>query len=76
MPSGNANGNVNGDEIEKIILNCVKQNPNFTLDKIAENTGVSKRTVSRHMKALQETGIIKRIGSPKTGHWEVMQQKK
>ena len=71
LPLGNVNGNVNGDETEKIILNCVRQNPKFTLEKIAEHTGVSKRTVSRQMKILQEIGIVKRIGSSKTGYWEV-----
>ena len=74
LPHGNVNGNVNGngDETEKIILNCVRQNPNFTLGKIAENTGFSKRTVSRQMKALQDTGTIKRVGPPKTGYWEIV----
>jgi len=54
LPHGNVNGNVNGngDETKKIILNCVRQNPNFTLENIAENTGVSKRIVSRCNKRL------------------------
>ena len=72
LPHGNVNGNVNGDETEKTILKCVLQNPKFTLEKIAEYTGVSKRTVSRQMKALQDAGIIQRVGSPKTGHWEIV----
>jgi predicted HTH transcriptional regulator len=65
------NGNVNGNERTNRILLCVKQNPNFTLDQIAENTGLPKRTISRDIKTLQETGAVKRVGSPKTGHWEV-----
>jgi predicted HTH transcriptional regulator len=55
-----------------MVLFCVKQNPNFTLDQIAEHTELPKRTVSRNMKLLQETGAVKRVGSPKTGHWEVV----
>ncbi|MDR1669380.1 MAG: putative DNA binding domain-containing protein [Oscillospiraceae bacterium] len=70
--SGNVNGNVNEDETEDAILNCVRENPKYTLGKISEKTGISKRTVSRQMKALQEAGIIKRVGSPKTGYWEVL----
>ena len=73
LPHGNINGNVNGDETKEQILLCIQQNPDFTLIKIAEKTGFSKRTVSRQIKVLQEAGILKRIGSPKTGHWEVMQ---
>ena len=72
LPHGNVNGNVNGNGTEDIILNCVRENPKFTLEKIAESTGVSKRTVSRQMKALQDAGIIRRVGSAKTGHWKVV----
>ena len=71
LPYGNVNGNVNGNEAEIGIINCIRQNPKFTLEKIAEYTGFSKRTVSRQMKTLQDSGIVKRVGSPKTGHWEV-----
>jgi len=67
------NGNVNGNERSNRIFICVKQNPDFTLDQISEYTGLPKRTVSREMKVLQDTGMIKRIGSPKTGHWEVIE---
>jgi len=72
LPIGNVNGNVNGKERLNMVLFCVKQNPNFTLDQIAEHTELPKRTVSRNMKLLQETGAVKRVGSPKTGHWEVV----
>ena len=75
LPHGNVNGNVNvsGNGTEAIILDCIRQNPKFTLDKIAECTGFSKRTISRQMKTFQEAGTVKRIGSPKTGYWEVLQ---
>ena len=66
------NGNVNGNERVNMILLCVKQNPNFTLDQIAENTGLPKRTISREMKVLQDAGTVRRVGSPKTGYWEVI----
>jgi predicted HTH transcriptional regulator len=72
LPAGNVNGNVNGDETAQKILRCIEQNPDFTLDKISENTGVSKRTVSRQVKVLQDIGVIERVGSPKTGHWEII----
>jgi len=71
LPSGNVNGNVNSNERLKRILLCVEQNPNFTLNQIADHTGLPKRTISREMKVLQESGAIKRVGSPKTGRWEV-----
>jgi len=74
VPHGTVNGTVNGVETKNQILMCVMQNPDYSLDKIAEKTGYSRRTVVRQMKLLQEAGAIKRVGSPKTGYWEVMQQ--
>jgi len=74
LPRGNVNGNVNSVDVKNQILTCVIQNPSYSLAKIAEKTGYSKRTVSRQMKMLQETVTITRVGSPKTGHWEVIQQ--
>ena len=74
MSHGTVNGTVNGVESKNPILMCVIQNPAYSLDKIAEKTGYSRRTIVRQMKLLQETGAIKRVGSPKTGYWEVIQQ--
>jgi predicted HTH transcriptional regulator len=74
LPHGNVNGNVNSVDVKNQILMCVMQNPGYSLAKIAEKTGYSKRTVSRQMKLLQEAGTITRVGSPKTDHWEVIQQ--
>jgi len=70
--NGTVNDTVNDDDAKKQVLFCVRQNPKYTLDKIAKKTGYSRRTVTRQMKVLQDTGIIKRIGSPKAGYWEVM----
>ena len=39
---------------------------------IANLTGYSRRWVAQTIKLLQEQGIIKRIGSDKTGHWEII----
>jgi len=74
VPNGTVNGTVNGVETKSQILMCVMQNPDYSLDTIAEKTGYSRRTVVRQMKLLQETGTIKRVGSPKTGYWEIIQQ--
>ena len=39
---------------------------------LANLTGYSRRWVAETMKRLQEQGIIKRVGSDKTGHWEII----
>jgi len=73
LPNGNDGGNVNGNVKKlanaELILNCIRQDRNLTLDQIAELTKLSKRTVSREMKTLQDSDVIQRVGSPKTGYW-------
>lgn len=68
--SGTVNGTVNG--IVNGTVKMIKENPNITLDELAEAIGKSRRTVARQVKQLQEEGVIRRIGSDKTGYWEVI----
>lgn len=60
------NGTVNGT------VKMIKENPKITLDELAEAIGKSRRTVARQIKQLQEDGVIRRVGSDKTGNWEVI----
>jgi len=41
---------------------------------MADSIGIIRRTVAKHIKSLQEKGIIKRIGPDKGGHWEVVEK--
>jgi len=52
-------------------VNLIKVNPRITLDELALKLNISRRTVTRTIKKLQEDGIISRIGSDKTGYWQV-----
>ena len=63
---GTVNGTVNGT------VKVLKENSNITVDELAVTIGKSRRTVARQIKKLQEDGIIRRVGSDKTGHWEVV----
>ena len=71
LPHGNDNSIINKDEIKAKILQCILKHPDFTLDKISGMTGFSKRTISRYIKEFQESGVIKRVGSDRSGYWEV-----
>ena len=62
----NDNGTVNGT------VKMIKENPKITLDELAEAIDKSRRTVARQIKQLQDQGVIRRIGSDKTGYWEVI----
>ncbi|MDR0520025.1 MAG: winged helix-turn-helix transcriptional regulator [Clostridiales Family XIII bacterium] len=42
------------------------------MDELAEKIDKNRRTVLRHLKDLQEQGVVRRTGSRKTGHWEAI----
>ena len=44
----------------------------FSQEAIAEKMGVSSRTIQRAILALANAGIVKRVGSDRSGHWEVI----
>lgn len=54
------------------VLNLLKENPNQTREQLAAKIGIDKRTVQRCLDKLTSAGIISRIGSKKTGYWEIL----
>ena len=55
------------------ILALIKQNPSITYEDLTEKTGKSRRTISRIISELKTTGTLVRVGSDKSGHWEINQ---
>ncbi|MDR1111960.1 MAG: putative DNA binding domain-containing protein [Deltaproteobacteria bacterium] len=53
------------------ILNAIFTEPKATQKKISEMTGLSTRTISRVIKELRDTGAIGRVGSDRSGYWEI-----
>ena len=60
---------VNGTAMRLIAL--IKAHPEYTYDEYAKTLNIGRATVARHIKKLNGT-IIKRIGSDKDGHWEII----
>jgi ATP-dependent DNA helicase RecG len=54
------------------ILKILTAEPDATQVRIAEFTGLSTRTVSREIKSLRDSGKIRRIGSDRSGYWELV----
>ena len=57
---------------QKKIVEIIINNPNVTIPQVAEQLDLNPRGIARHFKALQEKGVIRRVGPDKGGHWEVM----
>lgn len=81
---GRINGRINGrkpsshtssptclTETERALLNILKTEPSATYDRMAEHLSVSYRTAGRIVASLIDKGCLRRIGSRKSGHWEV-----
>ncbi len=58
-------------EIEKKMIDEIKNNPKITQTNIAALLGISRSTVQRVMRELTEQGRIKRIGGTR-GYWKII----
>ncbi|TVM07480.1 MAG: HTH domain-containing protein, partial [Halomonas sp.] len=63
----------NIDEIKtpEAILRLLHENNQLTRQQLAEYIGKDVRTIARAITKLQQAGKLTRIGSDKTGYWEV-----
>ena len=56
------------------ILALIRENRHITLVQLAKELGVSKSTVTRAIRILEEENRLKRHGT-KGGHWEILQER-
>ena len=55
------------------LLNALRAEPSAGYAKLAERLEVSEATIKRNIQKLKQQNRIRRIGSKKTGHWEVIE---
>ncbi|WP_447555179.1 Fic family protein [Vreelandella sp. EE22] len=67
----NAPANIEGLKTSEAILRLLHANNQLTRQQLAEQIGKDIRTIARAIAKLQTAGRLTRIGSDKTGHWEV-----
>jgi ATP-dependent DNA helicase RecG len=58
------------EKVSEKILEVVRLNSEVIISELAKETGVTTRTVERHIKRMQGEGILERIGGRKEGHWK------
>ena len=54
------------------ILAMLKTEPGITQPVIAERLGLTVKGVTYHFRKLREASAIRRVGSSRAGHWEVL----
>jgi predicted HTH transcriptional regulator len=64
--------NVGINDVEKLILEELLKNPQLTSAELSATMIKSKRTIERYIKALQGKDYLERVGSNKTGYWDVI----
>ena len=69
------NGVVKLTDGEEKVLDILKKNPNATIKMISNETDLSVRTIQRILVSLKEKDLLIRMGSDKTGYWEVLDNK-
>lgn len=62
---------LNGRNSERI-LNLIRLNPEITAGEISMTLSITVRAVEKQIKHLREQGKIIRVGSKKSGHWQVL----
>ena len=60
------------NEIQNRIIELIINNKHITQNEIASILNVSDRTIKRNFKVLIENNIVERVGSDKTGYWNVL----
>jgi len=70
--SQNAPVNVDGMKTPDAIMALVAAESSLTRQQMAEKIGKDIRTISRAIKKLQDEGKLRRVGSDKSGHWELL----
>jgi len=54
------------------VLSVIRENNRLTREQLAKQVGISKGTLARELASLKKQNKIRRVGSNKSGHWEMV----
>ena len=57
------------------IIELIAQNPQISRKEVSITLKLSEETIQSRLRKMTKTGIIKRIGPDKGGHWEIVRDK-
>jgi ATP-dependent DNA helicase RecG len=56
------------------IIQLIAANPKISKREMSNKIGISSTAIDKNIKSLKDKKIIKRIGSDRSGHWEIIDQ--
>jgi ATP-dependent DNA helicase RecG len=59
-------------ESQRKIVSLIQQNPRVSKKELSEKVGISTTAIDKNIQSLKKKGLLKRVGSAKGGHWEVI----
>ncbi len=68
---GSGTVNISLNKNEQAVYSLLEKNPYYTRQELADATSKSLRTIQRTLDSLRKKDLIERIGSDKSGYWEV-----
>lgn len=81
--SGPLNGPISGplsglksglNETDSKLIGFIQSNPSMTIQELQEKLNLSRNGVRKALGRLKTTGLLRRIGPDKGGHWEVVKK--
>ena len=57
---------------ERTVFEEMQAHPKVTANELSEILNINLRNTKKIIEKLKEKGLVKRMGSRKTGHWEVV----
>ncbi len=69
-PNDKINDKIN--DLERQIVKLIIENKYITIAELSKEIEKSEPTVHGHLDNLMKSGLIKRVGSRKTGYWEYL----
>ena len=57
-----------------LILSLISKNGTLTRKQLADKTRLTEDGVKWNLNQLRKTGIIRRVGPNKGGHWEIIEK--
>jgi len=69
----NLSSEKSSEKTDLLILENLRQNSQLTIKNLSEILHLSTRAIEKQMATLKEAGKLKRYGSRKQGHWEIIE---